>query len=94
MIYSDRFKVQHRRGFTITPLCILHNVQMPDKIKVLQESETGPGKYETTIELVGETVTGKGKYVPVRPLLLFFTFFSPKVRIEERRNRMRADWRS
>lgn len=51
---------------------------MPDKIKVVQESETGPGKYETTIELVGATVTGKGKNVLERPLLLCFTFFFTK----------------
>lgn len=51
---------------------------MPDKIKVLQEIETGPGKYATTIELVGETVTGKGKNVPKRHLLLFLRIFFTK----------------
>lgn len=62
MIYSDRFKIQRKRGFPISPLCILHNTLSPERLKVLQEIEIGPAKYETTIEFVGKAVTGRGRY--------------------------------
>ncbi|XP_063705492.1 uncharacterized protein LOC134834676 isoform X2 [Culicoides brevitarsis] len=62
LLYSDRFKKQTQRGphHAISPLCLLHNVISPSKVIVLQETQLGPYKFESTIEIANKAVTGSG----------------------------------